>query len=264
MNLNRIWVLGSAMVMVALVAGGYFLGISPMLASAAASDSARTGVQQQNAGYEAELASLKTAYEGIATRRIELVAAQVIVPSVVDDPSFVGELHELQAVSGATIAGFTVSDDRGYAPTVVEVPEPTAEETAAAEDGEAPADTATDGSTASTTADTAPAQISTPAIPGAELMTAENLIATPYTVSVTGSLEQTQAFVSGLQRGSRLFLVTKLTFTKDAASGDFIADIDGFIWTYRGGAMASDGSVAASDAATVGSVSEESTAAIDN
>lgn len=238
MNSNRIWTLSCVIVITALLAGGYLLGISPMLSAAAVAKQDRVAVEQQNLGYEQELATLKADFAKIDARRSELAAAQEIVPDVADDAAFVGELDGLQATSGAVITGFNVSDPKSYAPVVSALPvDPNA---APAEDGAVPAaaaDGQVDGA-ATTTVDTVPAAVSTPAVPGVELVTAASFSAIPYTVSVAGTLEQTQAYVAGLQRATRLFLITKLTFLKDQTSGQFTADINGYIWVYKAGAAA--------------------------
>ena len=231
MNMNRIWTLSCVVLIGAILAGGYFVGISPLLSAAAVADADRIDVEQQNLRYTTDLATLKQDFSQIEARRAELATAQAVVPSDAEDEQFIGELHELQESSGATITSFTVSDPKAYAPVVTELP---VEPAAPVEGAEATADGAT---AATTTADTTPAAVSTPAVEGAELMTAESFTAIPYSVSVAGTLEQTEAYVAGLQSGSRLFLVTKLALQYDETSGSFTHDIDGYIWVYR----ASDG-----------------------
>lgn len=250
MNSNRIWALGSLVIIVAVLAGGYFLGVSPKLAAAAAADASREEIDQQNASYEQELAQLKTEYADIDARRADLASARVSVPSEAEDAEFVGELHALQESSGATVKGFTVSDPKGYMPVVTEAP------VAPAPEGEQTAETAADTSTpdSTITADTTPAAVSTPAVPGAELMTPETFVAIPYSISISGTLEQTEAYVAQLQSATRLFLVTKLTFAYDETAGAFNASIEGYTWVYRPGAAVEESPVATG--ATAGAVAQ--------
>ncbi|MEC5152208.1 hypothetical protein [Cryobacterium sp. GrIS_2_6] len=214
MDKNRIWVIGSVVVMVAVLAIGLLLGIQPQLAAVATADQARAAVEASNAGQAAVLAKLKSDYAGIDALKAELVPLQASVPSGTEMPSFVTQLDALAGSKSVTLTGMTVSDAVPYAAPA------------------ALASTGTDSATTGTPAAVMP-------VTNAQI-TATTFASLAVSITVTGSYAHALDFISGLQSGQRLYLVTGITTaplaadsttdSKTSATGDITATITGLVY----------------------------------
>jgi len=116
---NRLWVIGASIVMAAVLAMGWFIGASPLLATAAADDAQRESVEAQNAGHEARLAQIKEEFANIASYRGELAELQAAVPPSGDLSTFLGQLHDLELASGVSVASINVG---GASPFIASAP----------------------------------------------------------------------------------------------------------------------------------------------
>ncbi|TFB87091.1 hypothetical protein E3O44_08055 [Cryobacterium algoricola] len=209
MDKNRIWMIGSVLVMVAVVGLGLLLGIQPQLAAVATADDARVGVEATNASQAAVLAKLQADFAGIDTLKADLVPLEASVPSGTQMPRFVNQLDALAKSTSVTLTGMTVADAVPYA---------------------APAPLASTG-TAGT------AVVAAPPVTNS-LITATNFASLAVQITVVGSFDHSLDFVNGLQSGERLFLVTGLTTSKaeadpaakGKASTDVTAVITGFVY----------------------------------
>ena len=215
---TRLWVIGAGILTVAIVAMGWFLGVSPKLGEAATADQQRAEVAAQNVGHERETAKIKKQYEQLPELKAQLAVLRAAIPAGDDLSTFLGELHQLEQQNQVSLTSFAAGDGRPYTPPV----------SPAATDAKAAAE-ATAG-TAATASETASAKDT--AAPGATspLVTADNFVAIPVTVIVTGSHQQAMNFIQGLQSGSRLFLVTDLSMTQEKDSANYEAKITGFVY----------------------------------
>lgn len=183
MNASRIWTIVGVIVAAGVLVLGWALGVSPLLAQAAAADTERATVEQLNAGELAELARMKEQYEQIGDLRIELAQLRVSVPAETDTDFVYALLNNVQAATGTPVQSVTTGQAVPYgAGTDAPV--------------EAPATGSEGGSAA------------TPDAPA--------VVPSLYTVPVTltfqdAPVENVLAFVSQLQNGPRLFLVTSVT-----------------------------------------------------
>ena len=203
---SRIWAIAAAVLSVAIAALGWVLGISPKLDEAVIADSQRSAVEANNQAQEIQLAKIKAQYENIEDLRSQLAALRLQVPEGDDLARFVGQLHSLEQSTGANVESITASEPTPFV---------------AAVDG------------------------SLPAVGNADLLTADKFIVIPVAISVSGTQASVMEFVSGLQNGERLFLVTGLTVangvspTGDDASGsasaDSAASISGYIYVLLDG-----------------------------
>ena len=220
---DRLWVIGAILIAAVIVAGGYFLGISPQLAAAAVADSDLDGVQLQNAKLEGELKSLASDKKQIAQLQATAAGVAGALPAVADYATFIRSIDATAGAAGVTVIGFESKDPVPYAPPVV----------AAAP---APAVGAESGTTGSTPAPTAtPAPAAAPAAPAAPAsaalytsgsVTSSNLLTLPVTIKAQAdNSDKLFAFLHGLQFGARQLSVT----TVDRAEDNTIA-IDGFIY----------------------------------
>lgn len=202
MNFNRLWIIGCAILCVAVLAFGWVVGISPKISEASSAAAERVGVEATNDLHEIELANIKKQYANIADLRSQLDELRSQLPQTDDLAEFIGQLHEIEGANGVKVSNLTV----GAATPFVAAAD--AESAAAAH---------------------------------AELVTEDNFIVIPIAVSVGGTYENVMKFVAGLQHGTRLFVMSNLTVSRgeDATSGEqepasttptFAADIAGFIY----------------------------------
>jgi Tfp pilus assembly protein PilO len=214
MDHNRLWLIGAIVVMGAVLVLGWFLGISPQLDQAAAAAASRGQVEQQNHASELKIAKLKQQFENIDDLQAELAGLRGSVPNEADIPAFVGQLNSISKEQQVELTGITVSDGQPYDPPA---PAPSASAAPAA------AGAAVEGTAGSATpapSSTPAGEVATPAAadPGLALITADNFVAIPVSVTVKGDYGRVLDFIEGVQTGTRLVLVTGFS-TSGAASG---------------------------------------------
>ena len=205
---NRLWAIGTAIVVIAILVLGWFLGVSPSLAQAAISDDQRVSVEEQNVRHEATLAELKTQFENIDEYKTELAGLRRAIPAGGDLSTFIGQLQDLEAQSGVIVKSITTTDAVPFLNSAI-VTTPAVE---------APVDGAeTQGGAIETVAPTSGVN---------EL----NFVSIEVGLSVSGSREQVLDFVDALQLGSRLYLVTGLSIVEDDLTGTFTASVTGAVY----------------------------------
>jgi Tfp pilus assembly protein PilO len=187
-NSSRLWTFGSIIVILALVAGTWFIGISPQLAAAAAANDSRATVEGQNARHQIELASLEKQFEEIDELRDELTQLRKTVPADGAMPDMLSELHQLAAANGVAISSVTVADPSTYAPIE------------------------------NTTADPELAAALASVSSGAFLVI-------PIDVGVSGLYQNVMAFLSSLQNGERYFLVHDINLSTGLMATDVAAEV---------------------------------------
>lgn len=183
MNKNRMWVIGAVLAMVATVAGGWLIGISPQLTTVASANRDRATVIAANSRNEILLAKLKRDYENIDALKNQVSTLQQSVPTTADVSSFVTELNSLANARKVTLKSISVSDARAYTPT-------------------------TQAAATKTTTSSSPQ--TNPKI------TTTNFVTIPVTIGVTGDYSKVLDFVNDVQLGRRLFLVS--TFSSMGAT----------------------------------------------
>lgn len=207
MDKNRLWIIGSVLLMAIVVGLGWFLGIAPQLANAAASDLQRAGVEAVNVQHEANLARLKKDFANLGALNGQLASLSDSVPGDTAMPAFVDEINGIAASTGVTVTGFSVADAKPYAPISPPAAVPAA--------GSA-ATTATPTPSAAPTTPTPTASptpvAGMPPVTSSKL-TGANFSSLAVSLVVRGDYPQVLAFVNGLQVGKRLFLVSGITTT---------------------------------------------------
>lgn len=103
MSILRLWVIGAAFVSIVVVALGWFLGISPRLAEAAAANAERESVEQVNAGYEATLVRLRELTDDLPSIRQQLEEIRTAIPTDASVSTLLGQLTALAERSGVII-----------------------------------------------------------------------------------------------------------------------------------------------------------------
>lgn len=210
------WLTFLVLAMVVTVALGGLLVVQPQLAAAAISDQDRASVEASNLGQAAVLEQLRQDFEGIDELKAQLMPLGESVPSGTDMPAFVNQLDALAGTSQVTLTGITVADAVPYASVGA-----AAVATPAAESG-------------STSTEPVAPVAGAPPVTSSQI-TAANFASLEVTVDVTGSYGNALNFISGLQTGKRLFLVTGYS-TASAADGageattDVVATITGLVY----------------------------------
>lgn len=174
MNSSRLWTLGSVLVIVALIAGTWFVGISPQLAEAAKANSERANVETLNAKHAVTLASLKAQFEKLPELEADLEEVRVAVPASDESAELLRQLHSLADAAGVTITDLVVSSPERF---VAPIEPPEDQELAAAL-----------GS-----------------------VTPENFLFIPVEQTVAGEHADVMNYVDALQKGERTFLVHDLS-----------------------------------------------------
>lgn len=237
MDKNRLWVIGSVLVMAVVIGLGWIVGIQPQLANSAASDAERVQVQATNAAHQATLAQLKKDFSNLEPLNRQLAALSQSVPSGTAIPAFVDEVNALSASSAVTVTGATFADALPYAPVA-------APAAAAPASGSTSSSTATPTPTPTPTPSAGSTASPAPYAPVAGMppvvnpkITPANFSSLAVTLTVQGGYQRILDFVHGLQTGERLFLVTGITTTAitsttgtPVAPGDETATITGLIY----------------------------------
>ncbi|GGE81935.1 hypothetical protein [Mycetocola zhadangensis] len=227
MDKTKIWVLGSAIVMIGVLALGWFTGIDPLLQAKATTDEQRVAVEAQNQATEVVIAKLKKDFESIDELKVELAGLRSSIPADGQLPGFLSQLDSLAAGSATKVTDLTVSEAIPYtapATSVVVVEEPV-EGDAEAASTEGEADEAVEAPEAPA-APLAPPTITDPRI------TSENFVAIPVDVTVEGDRAGARAFIDGLQHGTRLFMATSITMKPmDDKPGQYTTQVAGYVYT---------------------------------
>jgi len=172
MNSNRIWTLGTALVIVGLLAATWFLGVSPQLSAASLADSEREGIETQNVANEATLASLKAQFEKIDELRTDLADAREAVPASVQQSLLIGQIGDFAKANDVKITLAAFDDPAASLPG-----------------------TSTD-----------------PELSNAlSLVTPESFLVVPLSMSIRGEYTDVMNFIDDLQNGTRLVLVFEVS-----------------------------------------------------
>ena len=185
MNRSRIMTVAAVLVIGAVLALGWFLGVDPQLAQARTADADRAGVEEVNRAYEAKLVELKELDKRLPQLETELATLSRSIPSDADISTLLGELNAIATSSGVQITSIRADIPAAFAGKGEVIPAtdpgdpgaPVTETTTAAE-------TTTVGST--------------------------GMVSIPISVSVRGERDATLLFTQLVQSGNRLYLVTEL------------------------------------------------------
>ena len=205
--------------MVAVVVGGWFLGIQPQLSAANAAGESRASEAARNATSERLLVTLKKDFEGIGELKNSNATLRRSVPSSAQLSTFVTELDALSSQNAVSVTTIAVSDAKAYTPPVI---------VAAAVTGAATSPTPSPSASAAPVV-AAPVAPQAPPLVTSPKITAANFIAIPIALKISGQYANVLNFVKGLQAGERLFLVTNLS-TKTVVPPTVDADITGLIY----------------------------------
>lgn len=109
MSILRLWVIGTVLLAVVVVAIGWFVGVQPRLADAANADAQRREVATLNEGYEATLRELQQLSENLPALRDQLDELRIEIPDAPELPALLGQLQSLADAAGAELNEVTAN-----------------------------------------------------------------------------------------------------------------------------------------------------------
>lgn len=226
MDKTKIWVLASTIIVVGIVALGWFAGVEPQLAAKASTDEQILSVQAQNQVTELTNARLKEDFESIDALKGELTGLRGSIPAAGRLPDFLTQLDNLAAASRTKVTSLTVAEAVAYtvpATSVAPVESPVEGDAGESEvDADANADMA---------AEVEPAAPLVPRTITDSRITAENFVAIPVEVTVEGDRAGARLFLDKLQHGPRLFMATQISILPvEEKPGVFNSRVSGYVY----------------------------------
>jgi hypothetical protein len=219
MTANRLWVIGLSAAIIAVLALGWFLLISPFLATAQLAADEAESVRNQNLAQQTALVSLKDQFDHLDELKAELGDLESVVPSDEDLLDFVDVISQTAAETGVVVQSYTASEALPWGSQTV------TSGTAAAPAAAAPA---TPDPAATATATPTDGAATVPG-PSAGIAGLENKLYTiNVSIGVKGTPSQVLAFVDAMQLQDRYFLVTNVAFSGGASSTP-VGTLSGFL-----------------------------------
>lgn len=218
-NKARTWTIATAFVVVLVLAGGWFLAVSPLYAEAGDTRDETTSVQAQNDLLRIQNAELRRQFNDLDETRAELADYQVAIPVAPELSDFQREIERIAVASGVLVTDIQVSQAQVADTTVVAAPEtPTTGEGTddAATDDATADDEAAEGDTNDEAEDAATEQ---PTDTGSGTPLLEGLYTVQVTVTVFGQYPATRQFVAGMQTQiDRTYYVPSLAIARQEPS----------------------------------------------
>ena len=185
MSRSKSLVIGAFLLIIAIIAGGWFLEISPQRAITSNLNSERANVLALNSKNQLLLTQLKKEYQNIAPLKSQLDLLNRSIPPTANVSAFISELNSTANTYNVTIKSIVVSDAKPYALAA-----------------QAPATNGT----------------KEPPAPDSNLkINSANFVIIPLQISISGKDADVLDFVNGIQKGQRLFLIS--TFTSAGSIG---------------------------------------------
>jgi hypothetical protein len=229
-NTLRLWVIGSVAAMVALVAGGWFVGVQPLLAAASSASQSASQVASGNQSTRIRLAGLEKQSKNMGLLQAEVDKAHAAVPTTLDSNSFVQRINQIASSDFVKVSVVSVAPGTAQAysppPSIAAAQQAAA---AAAQPSASPSPSDNGAASPIAASPAVPVLAATdPAITGA------NFTLVPMTVSVKGTQEGTLRFAHAVQNDSRLFLVSGYSLSTDGVSGGkVLATLTGYIYAVK-------------------------------
>lgn len=212
MRYGKALVAGGAIAIAAVVAGGWLLGVQPLLASASASEQELQAVRRLNEVQTTRLEELGARGDALAGIRETVSDLERAIPSDEAMAEFLGEISSVERTTGARVISLTASPMTDLATGATSDGGATAGAPAAAASPDASA-------TASASSATAAASSATAGVPG--------LKALPISLSALGSPQSVSDFIDALQSDGRYLSLSSIALSTDPATGESRADLVG-------------------------------------
>lgn len=183
MNITRLIALAVGVLAVGLAFLGWFIGISPILATADAADRATSLQVADNAVQQGILAQLKAEFEDIEASRETLAELQTEIPDAPLTDEITSRINEIAAANSVVVTSAALAEPAPYGEG--------ADVTAAA---------ATE-------------------LPGVSPELAAQLFTISISMTVTGEWDNVVAFVAALQDSTRIIVVDRATLQRPDGAG---------------------------------------------
>ncbi|MCS0498631.1 type 4a pilus biogenesis protein PilO [Protaetiibacter mangrovi] len=210
---TQVWGLITFVVVVGVLAAGWFLGVSPQLSAQALADGQRKAAIAQNTSIQTAIDDLKKEEANLPEYQARAAEIEKVIPSGLESAAFITTLNNLATATAVTIEQISIGEVVKYAP-------PTGDENP----------------------DGAPKPVTDSRISG------DNFLLVPVTLSVSGGWNEVLAFTHGVQTGDRLMLVTKVTTSGDGTT--FTTTLNGTMYVLLRQAPPASASADSTDAAT--------------
>jgi Tfp pilus assembly protein PilO len=230
MSVTRKWSLLAGVLVLAILAAGWFLLVAPKRTQAADLENQVVSQEEANARLVADLEMLKAQQAELPEQRAELAVMRKQIPDNPALPTLVRSLTDAGRKVGVSIDTMApavpvavVAPVTAVAPTTTTTTTTDGTSTdSSSTDSSSTDSTSTDSSTGSTTGtDGTTATTPTTTVP---TTTSPSLYQVPLTLNVTGSYFELEQFINKLEGLKRSFLVTGFTVTTapvdESATGD--------------------------------------------
>lgn len=224
-NRNRLWLIALGAGIVAVLAGGWFVGVDPVLTQVSDANSQRIATIDANSAAQQKIDSLRTEFANIEALKSQLHALAESVPSTADNAVFLREIDSLTSFSGVKLQSVTLAVPIAYTPPVTAAPVPTSGAGTASSSSPSPSPRASGTASAATTNPTSAGPLG-------------RLVLIPTQISVVGSYANVMEFVGGVQTGARQYLASAMNLSKNSSTGAFTAALTGWIYALPSTAQA--------------------------
>ncbi|KTR22820.1 hypothetical protein NS330_04080, partial [Curtobacterium citreum] len=109
MTRNRLHLVVALVIGSVVLVGGFFLGVQPQLAAAAANRQQQASIEATNETYRSELARLAEQSKELPSKQQELATLEASVPSTPATAAFYKEIDAVASSSGVTVTGITTA-----------------------------------------------------------------------------------------------------------------------------------------------------------
>ncbi len=188
---TQIWGLITFVVVVGVLAAGWFLGVSPQLQAQAQAESQRKAALATNDGIRATIRDLESKKDDLPRYTARDEELQKAIPGGMESAAFITGLNDLAAASNVTIDQISINEITPYSPP-------------GAGEGD----------------DLTPVTDSR--------INGDNFFLVPVSISVSGGWNEVLAFTHGVQTNGRLVLITKVSTTGDGTT--FTTSLDGAMY----------------------------------
>jgi Tfp pilus assembly protein PilO len=220
MNRDRLWILAAVAGMIVVALGGWFLGVSPIVAQASTADAQLASTRAANTTNDDKLATLKTQYADLGSLQKSLDSLRLSIPEEADASEFLQEITTVGAAHNVKLTSVTID-----AATIYQAPTSATSTSGTATPTSTPTPTPT------------PTPTSTAATPTPTAAPTSGLVLIPVVIVVTGTFDNVRSFVGAIQGGSRLYFASSVEL--NTASSLTTGTLTGDIFTVAGTATPS-------------------------
>ena len=198
----NIWGIASGAAAVAVLAGGWFVGVQPQLTAAADLSQTAMTVDTQNQATMIKLAGLTKAAARLDVMQAHNAVLLKSVPTILKPNTFIRRVSEVAALDGVDVSAITPGDAIAYTPPVA----------------------------SSVTAGAKPAPVLATTSP---LITGANLTVVPVNVVVVGDADDVLQFTHDIQSDERTFSISGVQTSASDSSAGTSASLTGYIYTLK-------------------------------